>query len=177
MVDGEKKSWRKIHPLVRLAASGIFVGWISVVALGGFAWPLGKTEWSRWPWNQSWFMFYRSSGNHYYLQLKGFLEDGSPAKVSLEDYFKYPSAYHSPRFNEIARDAPTVRQLGAFVCRKYNASAPAGARLARVTVWDSWWPDRRGPRRKVHDVPSKEMQTYTYLENETCDRLELERRS
>lgn len=174
MGESTPNSWTKISPIKRLGLSLMFVVWIGIVLVSGFAWPIGMQHLSQWPWNQSWFMFYRSSGYHYYLQMRGTLANGQPSNVSLEDYFRYPAAFHSPRFNELTRDVPTTRRLGAYVCRKYNQQAPPDAQLDRITIWDSWWPDQRGNRRRVNQVAPADLKTWTYLENEACSKLQVE---
>ncbi len=168
------QSWRKVKLPVRIAASAAFVLWLFVIVSGGFAWPSGLMQFSHWPWNQSWFMFYRSSGKHYFMQAKGTLADGSSAPPLIDRYFKFPAAFHSSRFNEVTRDDWHVRQMAAYLCRKYNREAPYAARMATISVWDTWWDDKRGVRRYESEIPAAEKQTWNYLTNEPCSKLEME---
>ena len=167
-------SWPKIKLPIRIIASGAFVFWLGVIVIGGFSWPLGHRELSLWPWNQSWFMFYYSTDKHYLMQAKGTLVDGSEAPPLVERYFKYQAAFHSTRFNEVTRDVHHARRLAAYLCRQYNREVQGSARLETISIWDTWWPNKRGVRRYEHEVPATEKRSKTYVDNESCAKLEAE---
>lgn len=136
--------------------------------VSGFAWPLGVAGWSTWPWSSAWFMFSSSDGRVYHLEVSGTLADGRPVAIDMRRWFRFPAAFESPRYNEIARTPENIGALARYVCRRYNADAAPGARLVHVSVVDATWPQRRGARVDAAHVAPGARQLTTYLHDGLC---------
>jgi hypothetical protein len=149
----------------------VLLALVLAVVASGFAWPLGLGSYSIWPFSRAWHMFGRNDGNHYQLVVTGELEDGRPAAISMDRWFAYEVTPFSRRYNEIYRDPASVHALAAFVCRRYNADASAGARLLRVSIADHTWPIEAGSRRPYTDVPRSTVRTWPYLDRAPCASL------
>lgn len=171
----ETNNWQKVPRPLRQLGTLWFCIWLCVILVSGFAYPLGRSDWAIWPWNQSWFMFYRGSGGkRYYLHVSGVDANGKAANVSLDQFFKYTAAFGSNRPNEMTRDPVALQRLASFVCRKYNENAASDKQLSRITVIDSSWTDMPGQRRYMYQVPPEQVHHWNYVDNASCATLQAE---
>lgn len=141
-----------------------------VVIRAGLAYPLQKTEWSKWPWNQNWFVFYKGAPHLYLLRASGVTRSGQKVSIELDRYFRFPVAFQSRRYNEFSRTPYQLERLAAFVCDQVNAERTVDP-LVRISVWDSWYSNLPGKRRKIDEVLGTELNEKLYLDNRACSEI------
>ena len=144
----------------------------STILISGVASPLGRWGWTYWPWNRAWFMFSDNDGLFYKLQFGAHLEDCTDIRVDIDRWFNYPVGFETWRWNEIYRNNYELGELSRYVCRRYNNEvAEPGRRIVRLTVWDEIWPQERGRRRPLSEVPEEEKSYVLRLRNSPCPQM------
>ena len=149
--------------------SGLLLAVVGSTALvSGFAWPLGRWDWSLWPWNRAWYMFSANDGRHYALAFFGHLEDGQVVRVDMRRWFHVQPGFESFRYNYLPRADGALRAVAGYVCRRYNEALGAGPRMVRISVVDYSWPQKRGQRGRLAEVPLTAISAWAYLGGEAC---------
>ncbi len=148
---------------------GVLLAAVASTALvSGFAWPLGRWDWSLWPWNRAWFMFSSNDGRHYDLAFFGHLEDGQVVRVDMRRWFGVQQMFASFRYNHLPRTEGALRAVAEYVCRRYNGALGTGPRMVQISVVDYSWPQERGQRQPLAEIPLAAVSAWAYLRGEPC---------
>jgi hypothetical protein len=158
----------EIHPIQRRAGLALLGVYVAVVAMSGFAWPLGRGHLSVFPFNRGWWMFHREDGYLYHLRFSAVRADGRLDEVDMERWFRWQASPRTRRYDETTRDRAPLRRLVAWICNAHNRESVGSNRWQAITVTDTVWFQTRGKRVSYAETPSDKLRVTTLLDTEPC---------